>query len=95
MNNGQAQTLLMMYLKQAHKKPLQARVELLEMLQILAGINELIHGIEYHVKLQATAEKDEQRYTIAQDIGTLHTQAGRLVYLATQLGTLQTEGGNQ
>jgi hypothetical protein len=77
--------LLMMLLKQA-QLGMPARVALLEMIGILAGVGELLESIEHQARQQLTDEQSNRRYMLQQDVGTLHTQVDRLVYLANQLG---------
>jgi hypothetical protein len=80
--------LLMMLLKQA-QLGMPARVALLEMVGILAGLGMFLESIEHQARQQLENEQSDRRYMLQQDIGTLHTQVERLIYLANQLGNVR------
>jgi hypothetical protein len=48
-----------------------------------------LESIEHQARQQLENEQSDRRYMLQQDIGTLHTQVDRLVYLATQLGNVR------
>ena len=77
------------------RQPQTTRKEIPEMLALLAGLDVLIDSIAYETVQQAGAATSDRRYNLQQNIGTLHTHACRLVHLATQLGSIDTEGGQQ
>jgi hypothetical protein len=76
--------LLMMLLKQAQIS-MPARAALLEMLSIMAGVTELLASIAHDAQLQIDDMRTERRHSLHNDVGTLHTQVTRMVYLSTQL----------
>ena len=76
--------LLMMLLKQAQIS-MPARVALLEMLGIMAGVTELLASIAHDAQLQIDDMRTDRRDSLHSDVGTLHTQVTRMVYLSTQL----------
>jgi len=76
--------LLMMLLKQAQLS-MPARAALLEMLGIMAGVTELLASIAHDAQLQIDDMRTDRRDSLHNDVGTLHTQVTRMVYLSTQL----------
>ena len=76
--------LMMMLLKQAQLS-MPARAALLEMLGIMAGVTELLASIAHDAQLQIDDMRTDRRDSLHNDVGTLHTQVTRMVYLSTQL----------
>jgi hypothetical protein len=80
--------LLMMLLKQTQLR-MPARVALLEMLGIVAGVGELLKAIKQQTKQQIDNPETDARHLFQQDVSTLLKQVERLQYLTNQLGNIE------